>query len=108
MKLDEASHGGAGLGKAVFPMMMIQGYLCILALGRMAGILNKTSKAVLLRLRQAHYQQIRKDAYFIGKWKSCAPIKIRFANSFVEISTPLVILCFCLKVTVRLLLIKKV
>jgi len=107
-KSNRASHGEGSLGKAVFPMMMVQGYVAILVLGTLAGALNKTSKAVLGKLRQDYYQKIGRDAYFLAKWKSCAPIKVRFANNFVEMSTPLVILCFCLKVTVRLLLIKEI
>jgi len=98
-------NGNSRLGKALFPLMAIQGYVAILAVGSVAGTLNKTSKAFLGKLKQAHYEDGRKEKYFMAKWKSCAPMKVRFANNFVEISTPLVMLSYCLKVVVRLLLI---
>jgi len=94
-----------GLGKALFPLLVVQGYVATLALGSVAGRLNKASKLFLGTLKQGHFKTGQKAHRIVCIWRSCAPIKIRFANNFVATSTPLALISFCLKVTVRLLLI---
>jgi len=96
---------GGRLGKALFPLLTVHGYGAILALGSVAGRLNKGSKLFLTTLNQALRRNGSRKPQMVSRWKSCKPIKVRFANNFVEISTPLTMLSLCLKVTVRLLLI---
>lgn len=93
------------LGDLLFPFMVGETSLGILGLGTMAGLVNLTSTRFIAKVKSRMAGNTNLTHRKVAK--ACAPLKIRFGSNFVEISTPLVASNFCLRSTVRLLLMYK-
>ncbi|OXA37772.1 hypothetical protein Fcan01_27416 [Folsomia candida] len=100
------------LGNFIFPFSSALTTVSILLLGTFAGLVNKWSKQCgskfakkwpLIILGDERSPQQRRD-WMSRQVKSCSPMKIRFGNYFMEITTPLVMLALCSKFTIRLIL----
>lgn len=96
------------LGHLTFLAMCVESFVGILCLGTLSGMVNKRSKLIQIKLRK-HCSKLCKfkDQGVVCKQiMAFAPMKIRFASNFVSILTPLVMMNFCLRLTVRLFLLQ--
>ncbi|OXA37789.1 hypothetical protein Fcan01_27411 [Folsomia candida] len=84
------------LGNCIFPFSSALTTVSILLLGTFAGLVNKWStqcgtkfakKWPLIILKDAKSPRQRRD-WMSRKVKSCSPLKIKFGNNFMEITTP--------------------
>lgn len=100
------------LGNFLWPVLAWESFLVILGLGTTAGLINKASKQIVVKMKCALFDVIvqngglRKDSRYLRRMISGSrPMKIRFGSNFVEILTPFVMTCFGIKSLVRLLLL---
>lgn len=84
-------------------MVFGESVIIILFVGTLCGKVNQKSKTFLRQVKGA--KTVGKNAQFRKTVRSCAPLKIRFRSNFIEIFTPLVIMSFCIKLAVKLLLL---
>lgn len=100
------------VGNLLFPLCAIFAIGAVFGIGTMTGFVNKGSIQVIRKLRNVDVSKCglenrSRNLKVIMKFsKSLSPMKIRFGNNFMSISTPLVILVFCARNIVRLLLIR--
>ncbi|OXA37775.1 hypothetical protein Fcan01_27412 [Folsomia candida] len=101
------------LGNCIFPFSSALTTVSILLLGTFAGLVNKWSTQCgtkfakqwpLLIHIDGKVTRQRRD-WMSRKVKSCSPMKIKFGNNFMEITTPLVLQALCTKSTIRLILL---
>ncbi|OXA48922.1 hypothetical protein Fcan01_16166 [Folsomia candida] len=90
------------VGNAIFPFMAIETAVALLGFGLVAGLANKRSTACTQNMKRT---VTRTDVVLKKIVNGLAPIKVRFGNNFIEVTTPLVTTAFCAKSTVRLLLL---
>lgn len=98
------------MGFVLFPFTMMGSTVGIIALGTFAGLVHKRSiecGSKLKRAAQLFQGNSNKNTLRIlqRRAKSLGPLKVRFATNFMEIMTPLVMIGFCAKTTVRMLLV---
>lgn len=107
--------GFENVAHLIFPMFAIETTVAILGLGTMACLVNKRSAQCITRVRkvalsleswQKNEKQRSGNKFYCKVVKARRPLKIRFASSFVAVSTPLVMISFCAKTTVRLILVQ--
>lgn len=110
LKLDLAF--GANLGNFFWPVIAYESFLVIIGLGTAAGLINKGSKQIVVKTKCALYDVImqsgglRIDSRIMRRMiRARMQMKIRFGSNFVEILTPFVMMCFCIKSLVRCLLV---
>lgn len=91
------------IGNWMFVIVFFNSLVVILIFGYLSGVVNQKSKmGINLLKRQRQVNLDRK--IFRREIASCAPIKIRFGNNYVDRKTPLVMMTFCIKMATKLLL----
>lgn len=100
------------VGSLLYPVLAFETLLLIIGMGMTAGIINKTSMLIASKMKVAIFDVVmqrgktRVYKIFVRRMiNACGPMKIRFGSNFIDISTPLVMTCFCMKTLVRLLLL---
>ncbi|OXA38603.1 hypothetical protein Fcan01_26522 [Folsomia candida] len=97
------------IGNATFPLMAVVTRLVLLALGLIAGLANKRSITCVVQMRKSFLSKTALENIVLKKMtRALAPMKIRFGNNFITVSTLLVMTAFCARSTVRLLLMDSV
>lgn len=96
------------IGNLFLPMATTLSTMFTIVLGTFAGFVYKWSTKCVTKFRKNCTAPTAKmERHVVERViRSCTPMKIRFGNNFIVISTPLVILGFCAKYTVRVLLMK--
>lgn len=97
-------------GNAIFPFFSFTSSVFILTLTTLAGMLNKKSTKCVSKFGKLvgnfNYSEEQTGRKCLSRQvRSCSSLRIRFQSNFVEMKTPLVMTLFCIKSTVRLLLI---
>ncbi|OXA49747.1 hypothetical protein Fcan01_15544 [Folsomia candida] len=94
------------VGNVLFPLLAFETFLLIMGFGTTAGFTNKTSIRIVGKMKMALLKKnLENQSYIRRMINACGPMRIRFGSNFIEMSTPLVMTCFCVKSLVRLLLV---
>lgn len=101
------TQGSASFGHFIFLVLTVESTVVILLFGTLCGVLNKRSKMLLETLSRCHMDGKLTTKLFVKMVKGTPPMKIRFGNCFIDILTPFVMVSFCIKNTVRLLLLQQ-
>ena len=99
-----ATHLFDKLENFFFVSCLVQSGFFFLVVGGFCGMLNKKSKILLSQLKFGSVWGERK--LFYKRVKGCSPIKVKFGSNFVDVLTPLRMMVFCIKGTLRLLLLR--
>lgn len=101
------------VGNLFFPLATAFSTMFTIVFGTFAGYVHKSSTKCVIKFQRTcvvNCGNRNKEVENLMRHlvtKSCTPMKIRFGNNFMAISTPLVILGFVAKNTVRLLLLQE-